>query len=246
MERIKLENISKQFVIEGKKNSALDSAIEFFSRKNRTKFWVLKNISFNVDAGENIGIIGKNASGKSTLLRVIAGIYTFDSGSLRTEGKIVYLNGLAPGLKNKLTVRENIYIMGSLLGLRPKDIRNKLEAIIEFSGIGAFVNTKVFKLSSGMIARFAFSATIHFVEHHNPDIILLDEVFGAGADADFQKKAIRRMDELIRSGATVLLVSHNLDLIKTYCRRAIWMDSGEIIKQGEQVSICDAYAATLA
>ncbi|MFA5275525.1 MAG: ABC transporter ATP-binding protein [Candidatus Omnitrophota bacterium] len=243
MERITLDQVSKQFMINSKNNSALDSTIGFFSRKTKTRFWVLKNISFSAGAGENTGIIGKNGSGKSTLLRVIAGIYAVDSGKIETNGKIVYLNGLAPGLKKKLTVRENIYLIGSLLGLSQKDIQNKFNAIIEFSGVQEFVDTKVFKLSSGMVARFAFSATIHFVEHRNPDIILLDEVFGAGADADFQKKAIHRMEELINSGATVLLASHNLDLIKTYCHRAIWIDKGEISKLGEAKDVCEAYAA---
>lgn len=242
MQRLTLDKVSKQFVITGKNNTALENALGLFSRQFKRRFWVLKNISFGAKAGENIGIIGKNGSGKSTLLRAIAGIYSVDSGNIKTKGKIVYLDGLAPGLKEKLTMRENIYLIGSLLGLGQKDIRSKFNAIIEFSGIKEFVDTKVFQFSSGMVSRLAFSTTIHFVKHHNPDIILLDEVFGAGGDIDFKEKAVRKMEELIKGGTTVLLVSHNLSLIKKYCHRAIWIDKGEIIKQGEPQEICDAYA----
>jgi ABC-type polysaccharide/polyol phosphate transport system ATPase subunit len=242
MERITLDKISKQFTIDAKNKTALDNAISLFSRQTKRRLRALKNISFSAKAGENIGIIGRNRSGKSTLLRVIAGIYTADSGNIKTKGKIVYLDGLEPGLKKRLTMRENIYLMGSLLGLSQKDIKNKFNAIIEFSELEEFVDTKVFQFSSGMVARFSFSATIHFVEHHNPDIILIDEVFGAGADIDFQKKSIQKMEELIKGGATVLLASHNLDLIKKYCHRAIWMDKGEIIKEGGPEEVCDAYA----
>lgn len=242
MERITLDKISKQFTVGAKKKSALDSAIGLFNRQTKRRFWALKNISFSANAGENIGIIGRNGSGKSTLLRAIAGIYTVDSGNIKTQGKIAYLDAWAPGLKKKLTMRENIYLMGSLLGLSQKDIKKEFNAIIEFSGVGEFVDTKVFQFSSGMVTRFAFSATIHFVKHHNPDIILLDEAFGAGGDIDFQKKAIQKMEELIKGGATVLLASHDSGLIKKYCHRAIWIDKGEIIKQADPEEVCEAYA----
>jgi len=243
MERIIVDKICKQFTLDAKNNSALESATSLLNRNIKRRFWALKDISFKAQDGENIGIIGSNGSGKSTLLRATAGIYTIDSGRIGIKGKIVYLDGLAPGLKRKLTVRENIYLMGSLLNLGHNDITNKLNTIIEFCGVEEFVDTKVFQLSSGMIARFAFSATVHFVKHYNPDIILLDEVFGAGADADFQKKAIRKMEELVKCGATVLLASHDLNLIKIYCSRALWMEKGEILREGEPQGVCDAYAA---
>lgn len=242
MERITVDRISKQFTLYGKNNSALEGVKNLFSRQSKRRFWALKDISFAVKSGENTGIIGRNGSGKSTLLRAIAGIYTVEAGSVTTKGKIVYLAGLSPGLKHKLTVRENVYLTGSLLGLGQKAIRNKFNEIIEFSGIKDFVDTKVFQLSSGMVARFAFSATVHFVKHHNPDILLLDEIFDAGVDADFQKKAIQKMEELIKSGAAVLLATHNLGLVKKYCHRAIWMDKGEIVRQGEPQDVCEAYA----
>ncbi|MGA2775017.1 MAG: ABC transporter ATP-binding protein [Candidatus Omnitrophota bacterium] len=241
MERITINRISKQFVITNKDNTILETILGLFNKQTNKIFWALKNISFSAKEKENIGIIGRNGSGKSTLLQAIAGIYTIDSGTIITRGKIVYLNGLAPGLKRKLTMRENIYLIGSLLGLGQNDIKTKFNSIIEFSGMKEFVNTKIFQLSSGMISRFTFSATIHFVEHNNPDIILLDEVFGSGADADFEKKATRRMEELIKSGATVLLASHNLNFINEYCHRAIWLDKGEIIKEGNPQEVCDAY-----
>lgn len=241
MQRIKLDKISKQFTIDVKNKSVLDNIIGFFGRQAKKKIRALEDISFSAEAREIIGIIGRNGSGKSTLLRVIAGIYLADSGSIKTNGKIVYLNGLNPGLKKKLTMRENIYLKGSLLGLGQKDIKNKFNTIVRFSGLEEFVDIKVFQFSSGMIARFAFSATIHFVKHHNPDIILLDEVFGAGGDIEFKQKAIRKMEELIKGGATVLLTSHDLSLVKKYCHRAIWIDKGKIIKQGNPQEVCDAY-----
>lgn len=242
MERIWLDKISKQFTLYGKDKTALSHTISLLDKQAKKRFWALKNISFSANAGENIGIVGRNRSGKSTLLRIIAGIYTADSGQMKTSGKIVFLDGLAPGLKKRLTMRENIYLMGSLLGLGQKDIKNKFDTIVEFSGIKVFVDTKVFRFSSGMISRLGFAATIHFVEHHHPDIILLDEVFGAGGDRDFQKKAIQKMEEMIKGGATILLASHSLGLIKKYCQRALWIEKGEIIKQAGPEEVCDAYA----
>jgi ABC-type polysaccharide/polyol phosphate transport system ATPase subunit len=242
MERITLDKVSKQFAIGAKNKSALESTRKFLGRQTTRNLLALENISFSAKSGENIGIIGRNGSGKSTLLRVIAGIYAADSGNVKTKGNLIYLNGLAPGLKKKLTMRENIYLMGSLLGLGQKDIKDNFNAIVEFAGLEEFVDTKVFQFSSGMTSRFSFSATIHFVEHHDPDIILLDEVFSAGGDMDFQKKAIRKMEELIKGGATVLLASHSLGLIKKYCHRAIWIDKGKIVKEGVPQEVCDTYA----
>jgi ABC-type polysaccharide/polyol phosphate transport system ATPase subunit len=246
MERIFLDKISKEFTVDAKNKRALEGISSFFNRQikrqDKTKIQVLKNISFSAQAGEKIGIIGKNRSGKSTLLRTIAGIYTADSGQIKTNGKIVYLDGLAPGLKNRLTMRENIYLIGSLWGFSQKDIKSKLNTIIEFSELGEFINTKIFQFSAGMVARFSFSATIHFVEHSNPDIMLLDEVFSAGADKDFQIKAIQKMENLIKGGTTALLINHDLGLIKNYCHRAIWIDNGQIVKDGLPQEICDAYA----
>jgi ABC-type polysaccharide/polyol phosphate transport system ATPase subunit len=245
MERIHLDKISKKFTVDSKDKRALEGIVAFFNnrvkRESKKKIQALKDITFKAQTGENIGILGRNGSGKSTLLRIIAGIYTADSGSVKTSGKIIYLDGLAQGLMHRLTMKENIHLMGSLLGLNQKDIKSKFNTIVEFSGLEEFINMKIFQFSAGMITRFSFSATIHFVEHCNPDILLFDEVFNAGADINFQKKALQKMESLIKGGATVLLISHDLQIIRNYCHRAIWINNGQILKDGPPQEVCEAY-----
>lgn len=243
MKRVIVKNVSKKFEIGFKKQqSALARFVSFFSgRESKKEFWVLKNISFDAEQKENIGIVGKNGSGKSTLLRTIAGIYNLDKGRIKTKGKLVYLGGFGTGLKPRLTMRENIYLCGSILGLNNKEIKKRFSEIVRFSGLKEYVDTKVYQFSDGMMLRLAFSITIHCVAHSKPDIILLDEVFGGGGDKDFRQTSLTKIEKLINGGATVLLVSHDLELIKKYCDRVLWIDSGKIIKQGGAEEVVDSY-----
>lgn len=243
MTRIELTNISKKFNLDFNiKQSALIKAMSFIS-KGRTKkeFWALKNISFQAKSGENIGIIGRNGSGKSTLLRIIAGIYLPNKGIIKTNGEIAYVTGFNQGLKPKLTMRENIYLVGSIMGLSQTDIKKRFDEIVDFSGLKDYVDIKLYKFSSGMVTRLASSIGIHCLYQKNPDILLLDEVLGAGADINYQKKALRKMEELIKGGSTVILASHNLNSIRKYCHKVICIDDGKIISQGEPKRAVEIY-----
>ncbi len=242
--RIILENVSKRFYIGYKKDkSALEKVISLFSRKeSRRELKVLDNITMAVKSGENLGLIGRNGSGKSTILRVIAGVYSVDSGKLITNGKTIYLTGLGQGMNPKLTMRENIFLMGSIMDLSQKDIKKKFSDIVEFSGLANFLDTKVYQFSSGMISRLSFSVGIHCLKHSNPDILLLDEIFRCGGDINFQSKVIKKMEEFITGGTTVVLVSHDLELIKKYCSRVLWIDNGKILKEGDTIEVVREYA----
>jgi ABC-type polysaccharide/polyol phosphate transport system ATPase subunit len=247
--RVELNNICKKFDIDFKSNdAALSRLIDFMSSKRKKReLNALKDISFKASAGETIGIIGDNGSGKSTLLRIIAEVYTPTSGVVRTNGNVVYLTTIGLGLMPKLTMRENIKLMGSIMGLSQKDIRDRFDEIVEFSGLKEFLDTKVYQFSSGMTGRLGFSATIHCISHRNPDILLLDEVLGGGVgDIDFQAKALKKMEELITGGATVIMVSHGLASIDNYCDNVIWLEKGEIVKIGNPKEVIKAYTESRA
>ncbi len=240
--RIELADVTKRFNKNNKNKSALQIFLEVLSGKfKKESFSVLDNINLKVHAGENLGVIGKNGSGKSTLLRVIAGVYTIDKGSVFTDGQLVYLTGFGHGLQPKLTMRENIFLAGSIMGLGQPDIKRKFDEIVEFSGLKEYIDTKLFKFSSGMQVRLASSIGLHCVAHRKPDILLVDEVIGGGADKDYQEKSLKKMEELLKGGSTVVLVSHNLEAIKKYCNRVIWLEDGRIKMEGGAKEVIEAY-----
>lgn len=244
--RIRVNKISKKFDLERKaSDNALSRILFYLFRKQESKqINVLDNVSFEVKAGEIMGLIGRNGSGKSTLLRIIAEVYFPDTGEVKTHGKVIYLGGRGQILTQNLTMRENIYLVGSMMGLSQKDIGKKFSTIVEFSGLKEFVDTKVYKFSSGMVTRLAFSIMIHCVKHHNPDILLLDEVFGGGGDIDFHDRAAKIIEEIIKGGAAVILVSHSLEIIKRYSDEVIWLDEGKIFAQGNSKKIVSRYSAS--
>lgn len=236
--RIILENVSKTFKIGFKKNqSTLARFINLFSGKEPKKtLQALKNISFIAKKGEILGIIGKNGSGKSTLLRIIAGIHRQDSGGIKVNGKIVSLINLKVGLKDRLTMKDNIFLIGSFFRLTRKQIKQKFNSILEFAELHPFVNTKIYQFSEGMKARLAFSIAIHC----NPDILLLDEVFEVG-DGRFKIKSAEKIKDLVKENVTVLLVSHDLNMTRKYCERIIWLDKGKIKKKGATKETIEKY-----
>lgn len=240
---IQVDNVSKRFNIGFKKNQgALARITSFISGKeSRKNLEVLNNISFDTYPGQIIGIIGKNGSGKSTLLRIIAGIYEPNGGNVKTVGSVHYLSGFSNGLNPKLTMEENIYLMGMMMGLSKNDIKKRFAEIVDFAGLKDFIYAKVYKFSSGMFTRLAFSTTIHCLEHNDPDILLLDEVFGAGGDIDFEDKAIEKMAEFIKGGATVLLASHSLKIVDDYCDQVMLLDNGKILQFGSPHKVINNY-----
>ena len=242
---ITLNSVSKRFNIENKNSqSVLARIVDFFSgRENKKMLSVLENISFKVSKGEIIGIIGRNGSGKSTLLRLIAGIYASDEGTLSTEGRIMYINGFNHGTKPRLTMKENIFLSGSIMGLTRIEVDGLFDNIVDFSGLKDFVNTKVYQFSSGMVTRLNFSIFIHCVDVKKPDIILLDEILSAGGDMDFENKAESKMRELIGRKATVLVASHLLSDIEERCDRVLWIEDCAIVEDGKPVDVISHYKA---
>lgn len=239
MIRIKTQNIYKDFKIGFRKSqSFLERLINIILRKeNKRNLKVLDDVSFVIKAGEFVGLIGKNGSGKSSLLRVLAGIYKDYEGKIETNGKIISLINISAGLKERLTMKENIYLLCSLFGLTNKEIDNKLNSIIEFSELHDFVNTKIYQFSQGMIQRLAFSIAIY----SDPEILLLDEIFEVG-DANFKKRSKDKIDELTKEGVSVLLVTHELDIISDRCSRIIWLEKGRIKMDGKPEEVIKSYS----
>lgn len=203
------------------------------------EFWALKNVSFEVDRGEVVGIIGHNGAGKSTLLKVISGILKPTGGSLEVHGNVVPMLELGSGFDHDLTGRENIFLNGSILGYSEKYLKEKYEQIVEFSELGKFIDVPIRNYSSGMLMRLAFSiATVV-----QPEILIVDEILAVG-DAAFQEKSKARMLELMGGGTTVLFVSHSLEQIREMCDRVIWLEHGQIKAIGATKEICDAYEAS--
>lgn len=240
---IKLSTISKNFDIGFKKHeNALFRLVRMFSgREQKKTIHVLESISFEVLKGERVGIIGRNGGGKSTLLRLIAGIYGANAGTLDVNGSVMYISGFSQGLKSKLTMKDNVYLVGSIMGLSKKEIDEEFTSIVDFSGLKEFVETKVYQFSSGMVTRLSFSIFIFCMLRKKPDILLLDEVMGAGGDIDFTTKANRKMEELVHGGATVLFVSHGMGEVEKLCSRVVWIEKGKIVLEGPSGDIIAAY-----
>jgi len=236
--RIIVKNVSKEFKIGFKKNlGALARILRLLSGKEPKKILrALNNVSFEVKSGEILGIIGRNGSGKSTLLRVLAGIYPFYAEEAEINGRVIPLIGLGQGMLKRLTMKENIFLVGSLFGLGKKTIRKRFKLIVEFAELEDFVETKLYQFSSGMVQRLAFSIAIHC----NPEVLLLDEVFAVG-DEGFRNKSAEKIKELVSKDASVILVSHELWMIEKYCDRVIWMEKGEIKEEGKVKEIIKKY-----
>ena len=197
-------------------------------RKDAYKdFWALRDASFDIRQGENVGIVGMNGAGKSTLLKILSRITEPATGTVRIDGRVGALLEVGTGFHPELTGRENVFLYGSILGMRKEEVTRKFDAIVAFSGIENFIDTPVKRYSSGMYVRLAFSVAAHL----EPDILLLDEVLAVG-DLAFQRKCIEHAKELQKRDATILFVSHNMFSIKTMCDRVIYLRKGEVIYDG--------------
>ena len=202
-----------------------------------TEFWADKDVSFSLNRGEMLGIIGTNGAGKSTLLKAVSGIMVPTKGTIYREGKIAALLELASGFDPELTVRENAYLRGAMLGYTRAFMNETYDQIIEFAELKDFQDRSFKQLSSGMKSRLAFSIACLV----KPDILILDEVLSVG-DGAFQKKSELKMKEIIGSGATTILVSHNLNQVREMCSKVLWLHKGKQIEFGENVdTICDCY-----
>jgi ABC-2 type transport system ATP-binding protein/lipopolysaccharide transport system ATP-binding protein len=200
------------------------------------ELWALRDVSFSVSQGEAVGIIGPNGAGKTTLLKILAGITDPSRGEARTRGGVGALLDVGTGMHPELTGRENVYLMGSVLGLRRAEIRRRFDEIVCFAGIGQFLDTPVKRYSSGMRMRLAFATAAHI----EPPIIVVDEVLAVG-DAAFREKCLGKMSEVGRHGRTVLYVSHDLGSITRLCSRAIWLEEGRVRADGPAAQVVSSY-----
>lgn len=208
----------------------------FRGRNKQETIWALKDVSFEVEEGEVVGIIGRNGSGKSTLLKLLSRITYPTTGDIKSQGKIAPLLEVGTGFHPELTGRENIYLNGSIMGMKKKEINAKFDDIVTFAELEKFIDTPVKRYSSGMYLRLGFAVAAHL----DPDILLVDEVLAVG-DAAFQKKCIGAMKNLQGSGRTVLFVSHNMAAIENLCKRTIWLNEGKIMKDGPTHQIVTEY-----
>lgn len=226
---IVVEHISKIFEIPHEKRDTLKSIfMNPFRKITKEKFHALEDVSFTVKEGEFIGIIGRNGSGKSTLLKMLAQIYDPTSGKIFIKGTLVPFLELGVGFNPELTGKENVFLNGTILGMSKKYLWSKYDEIVDFAEISDFMDLQVKNYSSGMLMRLAFSVAVQA----KADIYLLDEILAVG-DAGFQKKSLAKMEELLKSGATVVLVSHSIADIEKYCSRVIVLDHGKVVHNGE-------------
>ncbi len=239
---LKVDQVGMKFNLNSEKVDDLkDYIIKFLKHQLMYKeFWALKDVSFEVQQGERVGILGLNGAGKSTLLKVVAGVLKPTEGSVEIKGSIVPLLELGAGFDKQYTGRENIFLYGAMLGHSKEFIREKYEEIIEFSELGDFIDVPVKNYSSGMKSRLGFSiATV--VE---PDILILDEVLSVG-DAKFRKKSEKKIMSMIEKNVTVLFVSHSLEQVRRVCNKAILLEKGHIIAQGEIEEVAAVYESKL-
>lgn len=237
---IEIKGISKRYQIGAAKSDSLGATLTGVFKGGRgpkDTFWALKDVSFNVGQGEAIAIIGKNGAGKSTLLKILSQITQPTEGRIEINGRIASLLEVGTGFHPELTGRENIYLNGTILGMTRKEVAAKFDEIVEFSGVGKFIETPVKHYSSGMYVRLAFSVAAHL----EPEILVIDEVLAVG-DVEFQEKCLGKMQEVSREdGRTVIFVSHQLGMISKLCKRAILLENGKIIQDGKTADVIRTY-----
>lgn len=249
---IKVENLSKQYTISTRVEShlrydTLRESMVTAVKKSFKRFtdnghgesetlWALKDINFEVSPGEVLGIIGPNGAGKSTLLQIMSRIIEPTSGSVQLYGQVGSLLEIGTGFHPDLTGRENVYLNGAVLGMRRKQINAKFDEIVAFAGIERFLETAVKHYSSGMYVRLAFSVAAHL----NPEILIVDEVLAVG-DAEFQQKCFEKMGEVIKSGRTILLVTHSMNMVVELCQNAMLIKGGRLQKMGPAEEVVHYY-----
>lgn len=246
---IKAEGVSKKFIISHEGNQKYTALRDILANKFKNlfsikkndseaeEFWALKNLNFEIEQGDRIGVIGRNGAGKSTLLKVLSRITEPSTGRINIKGRIASLLEVGTGFHPELTGRENIYLNGAILGMTRQEIKEKFDEIVAFAEIEKFLDTPVKRYSSGMYVRLAFAVAAHL----EPEILIIDEVLAVG-DAQFQRKSLGKMDDVSKKdGRTVIFVSHNMDAVTNLCNKCIYLKRGEIVMFDETSKVIDAY-----
>ena len=242
---IEIQGVGKRYRIGATKEPYLslrDEVAKWFSpaarraRAAEEEFWALRDVTFSVEPGEAIGIIGRNGAGKSTLLKILSQITPPTEGKITMRGRVGSLLEVGTGFHPELTGRENIYMNGAILGMSRREIARKFDEIVAFAEMEKFLDTPVKRYSSGMYVRLAFAVAAHL----EPEILVIDEVLAVG-DAEFQKKCLGKMDEVAKQGRTVLFVSHNMQAIRLLCSRCVLLQYGNVVASGEPVDVTSSY-----
>ena len=248
---IEVEGLSKKYRL-GEYQAAYGTLRETFVHAGRrltgrehhrasTELWALQDVSFDVPEGEVLGVVGRNGAGKSTLLKILSRIVSPTAGRAEIRGRVGSLLEVGTGFSAELTGRENIYLNGAILGMKRREIEDRFDAIVEFSGVETFIDTPVKRYSSGMYVRLAFAVAAHF----EPEILLVDEVLAVG-DAEFQARCLGRMEEFGNSGRTVIFVSHNMQAVAQLCDRAILLEGGRLVREGPSEEVVAYHLQTSA
>lgn len=236
MTRIDLAGVSKSFPHSSGRMLLRTRLLEWFGRKKHERFFALRNVSFQLQDGESVAIVGGNGAGKSTMLSLVAGLALPDCGTIAVNGRVAALLELGSGFHPDLTGAENLILNASLLGMSRRGTHAAMDSMVEFSGIGDFINEPLRTYSSGMVVRLAFSVAIHT----NPDILIVDEVLAVG-DHAFQQKSAGALKQMREQGKTLLFVSHSGAAVQSMCDRALWLDHGQLVADGAVKDVLEAY-----
>jgi ABC-2 type transport system ATP-binding protein len=237
---VQAAEVSKKFKLVHERNNSIKAALMRGRRTVSEDFWALRDVSFDVYEGETFGLIGENGSGKSTMLKCLTRILRPNHGSVRVEGKVSALLELGAGFHPELSGRENVYLNGAILGLSQKELRSRFDEIVDFAGIGQFIDEPVKNYSSGMYVRLGFSVAINV----DPDVLFVDEVLAVGDEA-FQRKCLEKFAELRHNGKTIVLVSHGMVAVQNICDRVAWFSHGQLMQIGTPRDVIEAYTGTV-
>src|SRR6202049_4505990 len=232
---LKFDRVSKKYELRTPSNSPRRWYKQTFASRSG-QMWALRDVSFEVTEGEALGIVGHKGAGKTTILRILSSITSPTQGEITVRGRLAAMVEVSSGFHPELTGLENVYLHGAMLGMRRSEIRRKLESIVEFSGVGQYIDVPVKRYSSGMYVRLGFSIAAHL----NPDILLLDEVLAVG-DAAFQAKCLERIAEFRKNGRTVVFISHDLAAVYRLCDRALLLSHGQVLMDGPARSVIEEY-----
>ena len=237
---VRADSVSKKFRLFKERNNSLKATVLRGRRVISEDFWALRDVSFEVEEGETFGLIGENGSGKSTMLKCLTRILRPNEGSVTVNGKVSALLELGAGFHPELSGRENVFLNGAILGLSQKELRRRFDEIVEFAGVGPFIDEPVKNYSSGMYVRLGFSVAINV----DPDVLFVDEVLAVGDEA-FQRKCNEKFAEMRGQGKTIVLVSHGLGVVQNLCHRVAWFSHGHLMEVGKPKDVIQAYTETV-